>query len=153
MAASAAFAHDLYFGLFKPTASQREGVVVARIGTVVLGLAIMLVALNPPALIGQIVAMAFAIAGCTIFPVFVLGIWWSRANCEGAIAGMLVGSLISIGALFWGDSPLAQWIPATSSALIGAPVAFLTIILVSHLTPPPPPERIDPLMTQIHRWE
>ena len=153
MAASAAFAHDLYFSLFKPTASPRERVVVARIGTVVLGLGIMIVALDPPALIGQIVAMAFAIAGCTIFPVFVLGIWWSRTSREGAIAGMMMGGLISIGALFWGDSALAEWIPATSSALIGAPVAFLTIILVSHLTPPPPPEKIDPLMAQIHRSE
>ena len=152
MAASAAFAHDLYFGLFKPTASNKERVVVARLGAVVLGFAIMVVALEPPALIGQIVAMAFAIAGCTIFPVFVLGIWWSRTTREGGIAGMLVGGLISIGALFWGDTALASWIPATSSALIGAPVAFLTIIVVSHLTPPPPKE-IDGLMQQIHTGE
>ena len=152
MAASAAFAHDLYFGLFKPTASNKERVVVARLGAVVLGFAIMVVALEPPALIGQIVAMAFAIAGCTIFPVFVLGIWWSRTTREGGIAGMLVGGLISIGALFWGDTALGSWIPATSSALIGAPVAFLTIIVVSRLTPPPPNE-IDGLMRQIHTGE
>ena len=150
MAGSAAFAHDLYFGLFKPEASARERVLVARIGTVVLGLAIMVVALNPPALIGQIVAMAFAIAGCTIFPVFVLGIWWSRATREGGIAGMLVGAFISIGALFWGETFLAAWIPATSSALIGAPATLLTIVVVSLCTAPPPPQ-IDTLMNQIHR--
>ncbi len=150
MAGSAAFAHDLYFGLFKPTASAQERVRVARIGTVILGLAIMVVALDPPALIGQIVAMAFAIAGCTIFPVFVLGIWWSRATREGGIAGMLVGAFISIGALFWGETFLAEWIPATSSALIGAPAALLTIVLVSLYTKPPPPE-IDTLMRQIHQ--
>ena len=150
MAGSAAFAHDLYFGLFKPSASNEERVLVARVGTVILGLGIMVVALNPPALIGQIVAMAFAIAGCTIFPVFVLGIWWSRTTREGGIAGMLVGAFISIGALFWGDTFLGEWIPATSSALIGAPAALLTIVVVSLNTPAPPPE-IQTLMQQIHR--
>ena len=45
-----------------------------------LAVVVLLFSIQPPGLIVEIIAVAFALAGNTIFPVFVLGIWWGRAN-------------------------------------------------------------------------
>ncbi len=110
-------------------------------------------ALKPFALIAQIVAMAFAIAGNTIFPTFLLGVWWSRSNKHGCIAGMLVGGVLTAFFFFWGkgnDHWLAQLIPFTSSSLILMPIALFTNIFVSLMTPPPSMEIRKFLCEQVH---
>ena len=71
-------------------ASESSRMQVAKGGTLALAGIVLLLALNPPGLIAEITAVAFALAGNTIFPLFLLGIWWERANDDGAVAGMLV---------------------------------------------------------------
>jgi cation/acetate symporter len=91
-------------------------------------------------MIAEITAVAFALAGNTLFPVFLLGIWWDRTNKYGAIAGMLTGLGVTCASLLPGEAfPLLQsLLPPTSSALIGAPLVILVMIGVSLVTPPPP---------------
>ena len=89
-------AHDWYATVFKPDCTDQQALFVGRVFTAVLCGVVILTALNPPALIAQIVAMAFAIAGNTIFPATVLAVWYSRANKYGALAGMLFGLVIVI---------------------------------------------------------
>jgi cation/acetate symporter len=103
-------------------------------------------------LIAQITAVAFALAGNTLFPVFLLGIWWDRTNKYGAIAGMLVGTVITFAPILFGHlSPtLRAVLPPTSSALIGAPLVILTMIIVSRLTPPPPEHLRRFLVEKVH---
>ena len=48
------------------------------------------------ALIVQLVAWAFSLAAATFFPVVLLGIFWRRANANGAIAGMIGGLLTTL---------------------------------------------------------
>jgi cation/acetate symporter len=90
-------------------------------------------------LIAEITAVAFALAGNTLFPVFLLGIWWDRANKYGAVTGMLLGIVLTFAPVLAGHliPGLREWLPPTASALIGAPLVILTIIVVSLLTPPP----------------
>ena len=143
MTGAASCSHDIYAGLLHPTASEYRKMRVAKACTLVLALAVYLIAINPPGLIVEITAVAFALAGNTIFPAFLLGIWWGRANRQGIIAGMLLGVLITFSApLFGRFVPLvAEIFPLTSSALCGAPLVILVTIAVSLVTPPPP-ERI-----------
>jgi len=163
--ASSAAAHDIYTNLYKDNASQREQLIVGR-GTILgIGVLVTLIGLNPPALIGELVAMAFAIAGCIFFPVFFLGLWWENTTKEGAIAGMLTGMVISFGAIL-NDTAipmytgveealipgLAVWLPGTASALVGVPVVFATIILVSIVTDDPP-ANVKRLVRQCHSPE
>ncbi len=83
--------------------------------------------------------MAFAIAGNTIFPAVVLAVWYGKANKYGALAGMVWGLGMTLIAMagwiakipFFGAEGL---LPATSSALIVCPLAFLINIVVSNLT-------------------
>ncbi len=139
VAGASAVAHDWYATIFRPDCSDRQALLVGRIFTGALCLIVVIVALNPPALIAQIVAMAFAIAGNTIFPACVLGIWYSKANKYGALAGMSFGLGMTLIAMigwimevpFFGPGGI---LPATSSALIVCPLAFLINILVSNAT-------------------
>ena len=43
--------------------------------------------IDPPGFVAQVVAFAFGLAAASFFPVIVLGIFTTRLNREGAIAG------------------------------------------------------------------
>ncbi|MBN2231837.1 MAG: VC_2705 family sodium/solute symporter [Deltaproteobacteria bacterium] len=140
LSAGSAASHDIYYRVINPNATESARMLVSKVSVFVLGLVVIAFALKPFALIAQIVAMAFAIAGNTIFPTFLLGVWWSRSNKYGCIAGMLVGLFLTGFFFFWGkgnDHWLAQLIPFTSSSLILMPVALFTNIIVSMMTEPP----------------
>ncbi|ARS90401.1 solute symporter family protein [Natrarchaeobaculum aegyptiacum] len=163
--ASSAAAHDIYTNLYKENATQREQLIVGRSTILGIGILTTIIGLNPPALIGELVAMSFAIAGSIFFPVFFLGLWWEKTTREGAIAGMLVGMVISFGAIL-NDTAIpmytgvetavipevAAYLPGTASALIGVPVVFAVIIVVSLLTEEPP-EDVKRLVRQCHSPE
>jgi len=134
-----AISYDIYYRLVNPNANERHLLLVAKVSTLLLAGLVLVIAVNPPGLIAQITAVAFALAGNTLFPVFLLGIWWDRTNKYGAIAGMTVGTIVTFAPLLVGHlfPMLRAILPPTSSALIGAPLVILTMIFVSRFTPPP----------------
>lgn len=139
IAGASAIAHDWYATVFKPNCTDRQALLVGRVCTAVLCGLVILTALNPPALIAQIVAMAFAIAGNTIFPAVVLAVWYGKANKYGALAGMIWGLGMTLLAMAGWIAQVPMFgaegvLPATSSALIVCPLAFLINIVVSNLT-------------------
>ena len=166
VSASSAAAHDIYTTMYKEDASQQEQVLVGRITMAVIGVITTLIALDPPALIGELVGMSFAIAACIFFPVFFLGLWWENATREGALAGMVTGGIVSFGAILNATIPqytdlipgdaispeLAAIVPPTSSAIIGVPLAFIAIISIS-LVAEDPPERIKMVVRECHNPE
>jgi cation/acetate symporter len=92
----------------------------------------------------SLVGAAFSLAGSTLFPALVLGVFWKRANHQGAIAGMVVGFLVCIYYMLHtspvlGGSAAGQWfhIAPISAGIFGVPAGVLTIIVVSLLTPAP----------------
>jgi cation/acetate symporter len=152
MTGAASISHDLYYSVVNPRASESARMQVAKGGTLVLAAVVLLLALDPPGLIAEITAVAFALAGNTIFPLFLLGIWWDRANRQGAIAGMLTGILCTVAdPLLGGAFPLvAELFPVTSSALLGAPLVVCVMIAVSLATPAPPEEMRRFLEKEVH---
>jgi cation/acetate symporter len=147
-----AISYDIYYRLINPNANERHLLVVAKGATLVLAILVLIIAVNPPGLIAQITAVAFALAGNTLFPVFLLGIWWDRTNKYGAIAGMMVGTTITFLPIVLGHvfPILLSVLPPTSSALIGAPVVIMTMIVVSRLTPPPSDHLRRFLVEKVH---
>jgi cation/acetate symporter len=99
----------------------------------------MVLTFKPWGMIAEIAALAFALAGNTLFPAFLLGIWWDRANAAGVIAGMLSGVLITFLPFVVGDAlpMVSRLLPATSSAFIGAPLVISVMVVVSLLTTAP----------------
>lgn len=145
VAGASAFSHDIYFKIINPQASEKKQMFMARLGTVLMAIAVVTVALLKLGLIAQLVAVAFSLAGCTIFPLFVLGIWWSGSNRTGAWAGVLAGSIVSLIALLYFVTgkygvtlPLhdiiTYYLNAWYFAIFGAPIALLTNIIASKLS-------------------
>jgi len=139
VAGASAIAHDWYATVFKPDCTDRQALLVGRLFTAILCGVVIITALNPPALIAQIVAMAFAIAGNTIFPACVLAVWYGKANKYGALAGMVFGLGMTLLAMVGWTARIPMFgpeglLPATSSALIVCPLAFLINIIVSNAT-------------------
>lgn len=161
VAGSSAFAHDLYVKIINPNSSPKKQLLMARLGTILMAFIVTLLALKNWALIGQLVAIAFSLAGVTIFPLFLLGIWWSGSNKQGAIAGLIAGGLVSVIALTYfiaGKEGVTlpyhefvnYWLGAWYFAWIGAPLAILANIVVSKLTPPTPLEIRKFLVLNVH---
>lgn len=135
---SSSFAHDIYYRLVNPQASDKKRLAAGRwaivLSTVVAGI----VALDPPGVITQIVAWAFAIAGGTFFPVLLLGVWWKRANAQGAIAGMLVGLGVTLTYILLAQNGITiLGIQDTGAGLIGVPINFIVTVVVSLMTAAP----------------
>ncbi len=152
MTGAGAISYDIYYRLINPRANERHLLLVAKGATLVLAIIVLVIAINPPGLIAQITAVAFALAGNTLFPVFLLGIWWDRTNKYGAIAGMLMGTVVTFTPILLGNlfPVLRAILPPTSSALIGAPLVILTMIIVSRLTPPPAESLRRFLVEKVH---
>ena len=139
MTGSASFSYDIYPRLIRPKATESDKSFAAKGFFLILAAAVMVLTLQPWGMIAEIAALAFAVAGNTIFPAFLLGIWWPRANAAGVICGMLTGLVISFASLIAGNSLpfIAQLFPLTSSAFIGAPLVMIVMIVTSLLTAPP----------------
>lgn len=136
---SSSFAHDIYYRVWKPQASEKNRLSVARWSIVIATLLAGIIALNPPGVITQIVAWAFAIASSTFFPALVLGVWWKRSNTKGVIAGLLVGLAVSLGYIFaakYGGFTILGIID-TGAGIFGATAGFLANIIVSLSTEAP----------------
>ncbi|MCH1625173.1 sodium:solute symporter family protein [Ferdinandcohnia quinoae] len=139
---SSSFAHDIYYRVLKPDATEKKRLNVARWSIAIATLLAGLVALNPPGAITQIVAWAFAIASGTFFPALLLGVWWRRSNVYGVIWGMIVGLAVTLGYIFaakYGGFTIAGIID-TGAGIFGATAAILTNVIVSLSTPAPSQE-------------
>ncbi|MFC6736199.1 VC_2705 family sodium/solute symporter [Halolamina salina] len=155
--ASSAVSHDIYTNIINPDATQREQVLVGRATIVVLGAIVSVTALDPPALVGELVALAFSLAAIVLFPMFFLGLWWENTNRQGALAGMIVGLTIWVAAvvndLIVPFSDLyGQVFPAIGAALVGTPIVFAITIAVSKVTEEPP-EETKRMVRQCHSPE
>jgi cation/acetate symporter len=103
------------------------------------------------------VGLAFAVAASTFCPLLVLGIWWRRMSVTGAAAGLLVGGVAAITAVLVNviGPPGSGWPRALfgQPAAWTMPLAFLTVIVVSKLTPHKIPRGTARSMVRLHAPE
>ncbi len=96
MAISSAVSHDLIKNIFMPNISEQGEL---RAGKISMAVAVVLagyLGLNPPGFAAGTVALAFGVAACSLFPAIMMGIFSTKMNKEGAIAGMLAGLFITL---------------------------------------------------------
>ncbi|MBL1211754.1 MAG: VC_2705 family sodium/solute symporter [Ignavibacteriae bacterium] len=165
VAGASAFSHDLYFKVINPEATEKKQMLMARVGTILMAAGVSLVALLNLGLIAQLVAVAFSLAGCTIFPLFLLGIWWSGSNRTGAWAGLFAGGGISLIALVYfvvgkyGGTLPAQdiinyYLNAWYFAWLGAPFAIIVNIIASKLSKNKTPIEIKKFLAEkVHNYK
>jgi len=140
-----AISHDLYYNVINPRTSLAVRLTITKVLLVVVALISAYVATYRLAIIVELVAWAFSLAGASFFPALVMGIWWKRANKTGACAGMIAGLAVTtyymIGSRFYGVSWFGT--QTIASAIFGLPVGFVVIWIVSLMTAPPPQEVQD----------
>ena len=88
---SSSVAHDLYYRVIDPQATEQRRLLVGRI---VIGFAVLVAGyfgVNPPGFVGEVVAFAFGLAASSFFPVIVLGIFSKRVGTVPAVTGMIAG--------------------------------------------------------------
>ncbi|MBA4093942.1 MAG: cation acetate symporter [Candidatus Accumulibacter sp.] len=147
---ASALSHDVYYKMFRPAATTQWRLVVSKSVLLVVAVLAATVASQKPATILFMVAWAFSLAGAAFFPALVLGIFWKRANKAGAVSGMIIGLLVTMiymvrvhfDAIPWlGIHGIAMepWlgIQSTSAGIWGVMIGFVTIVVVSLLTPAP----------------
>ncbi|MDJ0649594.1 MAG: cation acetate symporter [Xenococcaceae cyanobacterium MO_188.B19] len=139
---SSSIAHDVYYRIINPQASESQRVMVGR---VMVGFAIAIAGyfgVHPPGFVAQVVAFAFGLAAASFFPVIILGIFDKRTNREGAIAGMIIGLAFTafyiIGVKFYGMPTWFLGISPEGIGTVGMVLNFIVTYTVSRFTPPPP---------------
>ena len=146
LAIANALSHDLYYKIIDPKAETKTRLVVARVLLIVIGAAGALVAsLKLTGILGA-VAWAFDFACSGLFFPLVLGVWWKRANRQGAIAGMLGGLIAGTWYLYmvrWGGMDPWIGIDHLRFGIIGMPVSLICMVVVSLMTAEPDKETQD----------
>ncbi|MBL4832399.1 MAG: cation acetate symporter [Pseudomonas sp.] len=153
LAMSTAISHDLLKRTFMPNISEKNELMSARIAMAGAIVVAGYLGLNPPGFAAQVVALAFGLAASSIFPALMMGIFSTRINNTGAVAGMLVGLTSTLVYIFtykgWffvsGTNMLAntpdQWflgIAPEAFGALGAMLNFAVAFAVSSMTKPVP---------------
>ncbi len=90
--AASAFAKNIFQGVVKKKASDKQVMWVSRITLLAIALIAIVIALDENSVIFQIVSFAWAGFGATFGPLMLFSLFWKRTTRAGAIAGMVSGA-------------------------------------------------------------
>lgn len=136
--AASALSKNVYQGIVKKNASDKQVMWVSRITLIAITLIAVVIALDEDSVIFKVVSFAWAGFGATFGPLMLFSLFWKRINRAGAIAGMISGA----GMVFlWkllisklgGPFAIYELLPAFIFSSI-------CIVVVSLLTAPPSKE-------------
>ncbi|KEO59860.1 sodium:solute symporter family protein [Thalassospira permensis] len=147
---SSGVSHDLLKGTFTPDMTEGQELMAGRVAAAVAIVIAGYLGYNPPGFVAQVVAFAFGLAASSLFPVIIMGIFSKKVNREGAIAGMLVGLIFTMGYImsYKGifipvliENVPANWLFGISPegiGVVGMLLNFLVAFGVSKVTAEPP---------------
>ncbi len=149
---ASAVSHDLMKNVISKDMSEKTELVWARVAA---GVAVVIAGyfgINPPGFVAQVVAFAFGLAASSFFPVIILGVFWRRANKEGAMLGMISGITFTAAYIIYfkfvnpSGNTAANWLWGISPegiGSIGMAINIVVTIVVSKLTKEPPQDVQD----------
>lgn len=143
--------HDIYHRFLNPQATERQILRVSRLFVIGLGVLAVVLAAHTESIL-RMALYAYTVYGAGVTPVVLAAFFWKRANARGALASILVGTVIGIGWTLLAslDSPssfiaFTKEVDAVIPALI---LSCLALWLVSLATPPPLEEKWRTVMPQ-----
>ncbi len=161
---SGALAHDIYGKILRPHSSPHERLIAFKVAAIIFGAISMVLGCYVENFdITLMVGWAFAIAAASYFPLLLLGAWWRGLTMAGAASGMLLGGLITTGAIIttmlltsnritYTFSPIVRTL-LEQPAICTVPIALITMFIVSKLTASTVPGDIDLKMLRLHAPE
>ncbi len=149
---SSAVVRDIYQGHINRDAPERSVRLLSYSVTVLVGVLAVLVALNPPTYLQDLIVFATGgIAACFFIPM-VLALYWPSMTSAAAVAGMIGGTLTHVALTISGYIVYGQFQPYNLLGLnpflwdlIGSALACM---LVAKLGPPPDQELVRKFFTQ-----
>jgi cation/acetate symporter len=144
VAASGAVAHDLFDRYFKIKMDDHQKVTAGKISAFVIGgIAILLGILFKGMNVTFLVGLAFAVAASANLPAVLMLLFWKKTTSKGIAASIVVGITASLVLIafspelytLYGLNPLDAPIPLNNPGIISIPLSFITLIVVSLLTP------------------
>ena len=90
--AASAFAKNVYQGIIKKKASDKQVMLVSRITLLAIALIAVIIALDENSVIFKVVSFAWAGFGATFGPLMLFSLFWKRTTQAGALAGMIGGA-------------------------------------------------------------
>jgi len=140
---SSSVAHDLYYRIINPQASEAKRLAVGR---ATIGLAVVIAGIfgiYPPGFVAEVVAFAFGLAAASFFPALVLGIFSRRVGTVPAVSGMVIGigftAAYIIGNRFFGMPAWCFGISAQAIGSVGMLLNFAVALLLVPFCKPPGP--------------
>lgn len=136
--AASAFAKNIFQGVIKKKATDKQVMLVTRITLLAIALIAIIIALDENSVIFNVVSFAWAGFGATFGPLMLFSLFWKRINIPGAIAGMIGGG----GMVFLWKLVISKLggVFAIYELLPAFLFASLCIVVVSLLTAPPSKE-------------
>lgn len=127
LAASSAFASDVYKPILRKNASDKEMLWAGRIVVAAIAVIALMIASNPNSgTIMGLVENAWGVFGAAFGPVILLSLFWKRLTFGGAVAGITVGALADIGWLaLLSSTGIYEIVPGFAAGLITALVVSL----------------------------
>jgi cation/acetate symporter len=145
---STSVSRDL-FRTFVPDMTEKTELIIARVSAAFAVIIAGYFGINPPGFVAEVVAFAFGLAAASFFPVIIMGIFSTRMNKEGAIAGMVTGLVFTLAYIIYfkfiqpESNSMDNWwfgISPEGIGTMGMVINFVVCYIVSKLTPPPPEE-------------
>ncbi len=134
LAASSAVSQDIFKGLIKKNAEEKEVMIISRFTVFLIALIALLLSLNPNSSIFNLVSFAWSGFGGTFGPLILLSLYWKRTTAPGAIAGLICGGITDV---VW------HYIPASVAKIFGLYeilpafiVCLVVTVVISLLTKP-----------------
>ena len=149
-AQGSAIGHDVYSAANE---EKKESMSMTRIGILVgIIIAVALAFILPAGVVAQGTTIFFGICAAAFMPVYICALFWKRTTKQGAIAGILSGTLMSLFCLLFTHQKEAAGIgickmltgqavlftsmpwPYVDPMVIALPISFILTIVVSLLT-------------------
>ena len=153
---STSVSRDL-FRTFVPEMTEKTELIIARVSAAFAVIIAGYFGINPPGFVAEVVAFAFGLAAASFFPVIIMGIFSTRMNKEGAIAGMVTGLVFTLAYIIYfkfiqpESNTMDNWwfgISPEGIGTLGMAINFVVCYVVSKLTPPPP-EDVQEMIQEI----
>ncbi|TQF69973.1 sodium/proline symporter PutP [Pseudoalteromonas luteoviolacea] len=138
LVSSSSLTEDVYKVFIKPTASEKELVMVGRISVAAVSVLAIYLAHDRNSTILSLVSNAWAGFGAAFGPLVLFSLFWKRMNFAGALSGMIVGT-VTVLAWIYAPFTIAGQSPSgfIYEIVPGFIAASLAIIVASLLTAPP----------------
>jgi len=149
---STSISHDLLKRNLMPDISEKQELTYARVAIFFAVCIAGYFGINPPGFVAQVVAFAFGLAASSFFPAIVLGIFSTRMNKEGAVAGMIAGIVFTAIYIVYFkfvnpamDNADHWWLGVSPEGIgtLGMLLNFIVAVVVCRFTPEPPQQVKD----------